>query len=64
MNVATHFTGLDWAVIAGYLLLTSWIGHALRGKQATIQDFFLGGRRLPWPAVTGSIIATEIGALS
>jgi SSS family transporter len=64
MSVATHFTGLDWGVIAGYLLLTSWIGHALRGKQATIRDFFLGGRRLPWPAVTGSIIATEISALT
>jgi Na+/proline symporter len=64
MSVATHFTGLDWGVIAAYLLLTSWIGHALRGKQATIRDFFLGGRRLPWPAVTGSIIATEISALT
>ena len=43
----------DTVVLFGYLGLTTWVGHALRGKQATIRDFFLGGRSLPWPAVTG-----------
>lgn len=63
-DVASHFTGWDWAVIAVYLVLTTWIGHKLSGKQATIREFFLAGRRLPWPAVCGSIIATEISALT
>lgn len=63
-EVHTHFKTLDWAVLIGYLLLTTWIGHSLRGKQATIRDFFLAGRSLPWPAVCGSIIATEISALT
>ncbi len=58
------FTPLDWAVVAGYLLLTTVIGHLMRGKQASIKDFFLGGRSLPWPAVTGSIIATEISGVT
>lgn len=59
-----HFTAWDWAVLIGYLLLTTWVGHALRGKNATIKDFFLGGRSLPWWAVTGSIIATEISGVT
>lgn len=59
-----HFTGWDWAVLIGYLLLTTWVGHAMRGKNATIRDFFLGGRSLPWWAVTGSIIATEISGVT
>ncbi len=63
-GVHTHFLWIDWAILIGYLLLTTWIGHAMRGKQATIRDFFLGGRSLPWPAVCGSIIATEISALT
>lgn len=65
-STAVHhaFTLVDWFVVFGYLALTTWIGHALRGKQGTIRDFFLGGRSLPWPAVTGSIIATEISALT
>jgi len=58
------FTALDWAVVFGYLLLTTIVGHCLRGKQASIKDFFLGGRSLPWPAVTGSIIATEISGVT
>jgi solute:Na+ symporter, SSS family len=58
------FTALDWAVVFGYLLLTTIVGHCVRGKQASIRDFFLGGRSLPWPAVTGSIIATEISGVT
>jgi len=63
-SVAEAFTWIDWAVVAGYLALTTWIGHRLRGAQATIHDFFRAGRSLPWPAVSGSIIATEISALT
>jgi SSS family transporter len=59
-----HFLWQDWLVLGVYLTLTTLTGHALRGKQATISDFFLAGRSLPWPAVCGSIIATEISALT
>ena len=62
--IETHFTVWDWAVVGGYMLLTTVIGHALSGKNATIRDFFLGGRSLPWWAVSGSMIATEISALT
>lgn len=58
------FTPVDWAVVFGYLLLTTWVGHLMRGKQANIKDFFLGGRSLPWTAVSGSIIATEISGVT
>ena len=59
-----HFGWIDWAVVLGYLVFTTWIGHRLAGKQATIRDFFLGGRKLPWYAVAGSSIATEISAVT
>ncbi|MDF1753529.1 MAG: hypothetical protein P1U89_12195 [Verrucomicrobiales bacterium] len=58
------FKPLDWAVLAGYLILTTWVGHKMSGKQGTIKDFFLGGRTLPWWSVSGSMIATEISALT
>ena len=58
------FTIWDWGVVLGYLLLTTWVGHRMRGKQASIHDFFLGGRSLPWTAVSGSIIATEISGVT
>lgn len=64
VSISGHFTALDWVVLVGYLILTTVIGGALAGKQATIRDFFLGGRKLPWYAVSGSIIATEISAVT
>ncbi|MFT5883067.1 MAG: SSS family solute:Na+ symporter [Crocinitomicaceae bacterium] len=66
MDKAIHeyFTFVDWGVIFGYLLLTTIVGHCMRGKQGTIRDFFLGGRSLPWQAVSGSIIATEISGVT
>ena len=51
-------------MVIAYFALTTYIGHRLAGKQATIRDFFLGGRKLPWYAVSGSIIATEISAVT
>jgi len=60
----THFTAIDWIVLFGYLGLTTVVGHLLRGNQASIRDFFLGGRTLPWMAVTGSIVATEISGVT
>lgn len=58
------FTSLDWGVVFGVLAITTLIGHRLAGKQASMRDFFLGGRKLPWYAVSASIIATEISAVT
>jgi SSS family transporter len=57
-----RFGAIDWVVVAAYLIITTLIGARLAGKQATIREFFLGGRKLPWWAISGSIIATEISA--
>ncbi len=64
MEVHDFFKPADWLVVFGYLGLTTLVGHRMRGKQASIHDFFLGGRSLPWLAVTGSIIATEISGVT
>jgi len=61
-RIAARFTRTDWLVIALYLIFTTILGGILAGRQATIRDFFLGGRKLPWYAVCGSIIATELSA--
>ncbi|MFQ5423783.1 MAG: hypothetical protein ACE5F9_07365 [Phycisphaerae bacterium] len=58
------FNRIDWLVVAAYLVLTTLVGARLAGKQSTIRDFFLAGRRLPWWAICGSIIATEISAVT
>jgi len=63
-SLAGGFTWLDWTVVVGLFALTHWIGTLTAGKPATIREFFLGGRKLPWYAVSASIIATEISAVT
>ncbi|HYE98610.1 MAG TPA: sodium/solute symporter [Planctomycetota bacterium] len=58
------FTWIDGAVLVAYLLGTSIIAERLAGKRQTIRDFFLGGRRLPWWAVAGSIVAAEVSGVT
>ncbi|MGB6221915.1 sodium:solute symporter family transporter [Haloferula sp.] len=62
--IEVHFTWIDWVVLFGYLGICTLVGHLMSGKQSTIRDFFLGGRSLPWQAVSGSIIATEISGVT
>ena len=63
-EVTDAFKLFDWGIVVVYMIFTTILGERLSGKQATIKDFFLGGKSLPWWAVTGSMIATEISALT
>lgn len=58
------FSAWDWAVVGAYIIGTTMVGHHLKGKQHSTRDFFLGGRSLPWYAVTASTIATTISAIT
>ncbi len=61
---SAHFTLIDWAVLVGYMVLVSVLGVKLAGKQKDMQDFFRGGDKLPWYAVSASLIATTISAVT
>ncbi|RDV28044.1 sodium transporter [Alteromonas aestuariivivens] len=56
-------TLLDYLIIATYLLLLLGMGVAFR-HQSNKQDYFLGGRSLAWPALTLSVMATQLSAVS
>ena len=62
-SLAGRLTALDWAIVGGVFALTSLVG-LVAGKRATIRDYFLGGKKLPWWSVSLSIVATEISALT
>ncbi len=63
-SLSAQFTLIDWLIVAAFLAGTTLLGTFMSGRQATLRDFFLGGRKLPWYAVSGSIIATEISAVT
>ncbi|MGE3775774.1 MAG: hypothetical protein AB7F89_01210, partial [Pirellulaceae bacterium] len=61
MNDAATNSGfqlLDYIAIVGYLGVTFWIAYRANKRQTDTEDFFLGGRRMPWFAVGLSIMAT------
>ena len=58
------FSAIDWTIVGLYIAITTWIGHRLKGRQESTRDFFLGGRNIPWYAVSASIIATTISAVT
>lgn len=55
---------VDLVVIGLYLVAMPLVGLLLSGKQTSSQDYFIGGRRLPWWAVCFSVVATETSTLT
>lgn len=54
----------DWSIVALYGLIVIAIGIVASGRQKNTDDYFRGGRKLPWWAVGLSIIATSFSAAS
>jgi SSS family transporter len=64
METQVVFGWINWTILIGALAAITIAGHLLRGRNASMHDFFLGGRNIPWWAVSGSIIATQTSALT
>ena len=55
--------GIDYLAIGGYFAVLMAIGYwAGRGEQATSEEYFLAGKKLPWYVVGGSFIASNISS--
>ena len=55
---------IDLAVVALYIAGVIWLGARCLRRQRGIRDYFLTGRRVPWWAVAGSIVATETSTVT
>ena len=55
---------LDLLVLVGYAIIVISLGWIAHRRQSTTDDYFLGGRRLPWIVVGASILATAFSASS
>jgi SSS family solute:Na+ symporter len=55
---------LDLAVILAYLIAITWFGARFRKGQASLRDYFLGGRTAPWWAISLSIVSAETSTLT
>ncbi len=60
-------TGLqvaDYLVVTAYMVLLLGVGVYLGRKQETTEDYFVGGRNMPWWAVGVSMLATLMSTLT
>ncbi len=53
---------LDLVLIAGYFVAIAVVGLVAGKREESLDDFALGGRRVPWWAVAASVIAAETSA--
>lgn len=63
-NLRVGFSGLDYGVLAAYLVGITWFGSRFRRSQASVRDYFVGRRRTPWVVISLSIVATETSTLT
>ncbi len=55
---------LDVIIIIIYLIIVALIGSLSGGKQKSTKDYFMGGKNVPWWAVSFSIVAAETSSLT
>lgn len=53
---------VDWLIAAAYLIIVLCVGLYASRCEENEEDFLVGGRNVPWLAVLGSLIATEVSA--
>ncbi|MFV1980211.1 MAG: sodium/solute symporter, partial [Rhodothermia bacterium] len=59
-----HFYLLDYVAVGVYLLAMILIGVYFSRRETGTEDFFVGGRKMPWWAVGFSLYATGTSAIS
>jgi SSS family transporter len=54
----------DLAVILCYLIFITWFGARFKERNASVKNYFLGGRGAPWWAIAFSIVSAETSTLT
>ncbi|MBN2210126.1 MAG: sodium/solute symporter [Sedimentisphaerales bacterium] len=60
---ARHIIWPDYLVLFLYLFLLVGIGFYFSRREKTTENYFLGGRRIPWWAAGLSIMATQVSSI-
>lgn len=55
---------LDWLVVAVYVIILLTLSRYLSKRQESLEDYYVGGRNIPWWAIGMSTMATQLGAIS
>ena len=61
-NITQQLSLTDVAIVTAYFLAVLSIGYYHSKKNRNSEDYINGNRQLPWLAVLGSLVATEVSA--
>jgi SSS family transporter len=53
---------LELSILIGYFALILGVGWWKGRNESSVEDYFVGNRQVPWWAVLGSLVATEVSA--
>ncbi|NDV62186.1 sodium/solute symporter [Puniceicoccales bacterium CK1056] len=53
---------LEISILTGYFVLILSVGWLMGRHETSVEDYFVGRRQIPWWAVLGSLVATEVSA--
>ncbi len=56
-------TGIDYFIVVAYLLGILLLGYYFKRYVGSTEDYFLGGKSLPFWAIAMSIVVSDIGAM-
>ena len=62
MNDVITFRFFDWIIILTYAAVIFTVGFFVVRKPKTSEGYFLAGRRLRWPFIGASLLASNISA--
>ncbi|TAL36076.1 MAG: sodium transporter [Spirochaetes bacterium] len=55
---------LDWIIVAAYIAGVVGMSFMLARRQESREDYYLGGRTVPWWLVGSSLLANQVSAIS
>src|SRR5258707_8912235 len=58
------FSGIDYTVLALYLIGITIFGTLFRKSQRTVKEYFLGDKNTSWIVISLSIVATETSTIT
>ena len=58
------FSGVDYLVLAAYLVGITIFGSRFRKSHQSVKDYFVGSRQTSWVVISLSIVATETSTLT
>jgi len=64
VEFSPKFGALNYIMLVIYFAILLWMGYYFSKRESTTDDYFLGGKRIPWWAAGVSIFGTQLSAIT